>query len=80
MRLRTGARLLGLLGVARTVRADSVRSFEYVRIEERDGKLFYVAQPGGRPPGLVARIAGDTAGSRVDAEFSLKAVSCPGVR
>lgn len=39
-----------MLGVARTVRGDSARGFEYVRIVERAGGLFYVAQPGGRPP------------------------------
>ena len=37
-----------MLGVSRTVRADKMRAFEYLRIVERDGGLVYVAQPGGR--------------------------------
>ncbi len=37
-----------MLGVSRTVKADRMTSFEYLRIVERDGGLVYVAQPGGR--------------------------------
>ena len=37
-----------MLGVARTVKDGKMRSFEYLRVVERDGGLVYVAQPGGR--------------------------------
>ena len=39
-----------MLGVSRTVRGDKVVEFEYLRIESRPDGLYYVAQPGGRPP------------------------------
>lgn len=39
-----------MLGVSRTVRAEKMTAFEYLRIVERDGGLVYIAQPGGRPP------------------------------
>jgi len=39
-----------MLGVSRTVRGDKVVEFEFLRIEARADGLFYVAQPGGRPP------------------------------
>ena len=39
-----------MLGVSRTVRGDKVVEFEYLRIESRADGLYYVAQPGGRPP------------------------------
>lgn len=39
-----------MLGVSRTVRGDKVVEFEYLRIETRADGLYYVAQPGGRPP------------------------------
>jgi hypothetical protein len=39
-----------MLGVSRTVRGDKVVEFEYLRIEARADGLYYVAQPGGRPP------------------------------
>lgn len=39
-----------MLGVSRTVGAEKMTAFEYLRIVERDGGLVYVAQPGGSPP------------------------------
>ena len=39
-----------LLGMSRTMRDGRTVAFEFVRIEQRDGDVFYVAQPGGRPP------------------------------
>ena len=39
-----------MLGVSRTVKADKMVGFEFLRIVERDGGLVYVAQPGGKPP------------------------------
>src|SRR6267154_6645243 len=39
-----------LLGMSRTVRDGRTVAFEFVRIEQRDGGVFYVAQPGCRPP------------------------------
>jgi hypothetical protein len=39
-----------LLGISRTVRGDQMIAFEFLRIEQRGQELFYVAQPGGRPP------------------------------
>jgi hypothetical protein len=39
-----------MLGVSRTVKADRMVAFEFLRIVERDGGLVYVAQPNGRPP------------------------------
>ncbi len=39
-----------MLGVSRTVGAEKMTAFEYLRIVERDGGLVYVAQPGGRSP------------------------------
>jgi hypothetical protein len=39
-----------MLGIARTVRGEQTLFFEFLRIEERDdGRLYYVAQPLGRP-------------------------------
>ncbi len=37
-----------LLGISRTVKNGKLRSFEYLRVVERDGGLVYVAQPGGK--------------------------------
>lgn len=37
-----------MLAVSRTVKDGKMRSFEYLRVVERDGGLVYVAQPGGR--------------------------------
>lgn len=39
-----------LLGVSRTIVAGKTVEFEFLRIETRDTGIFYVAQPGGRPP------------------------------
>jgi hypothetical protein len=39
-----------LIGMSRTVRDGRMVSFEFLRIEQRDGGTFYVAQPSGRPP------------------------------
>ena len=39
-----------MLGVSRTLRGDKVVEFEFLRIESRADGLYYVAQPGGRPP------------------------------
>ena len=39
-----------MLGVSRTLNAGKVNEFEFLRIEQRGDDLFYVAQPGGRPP------------------------------
>lgn len=39
-----------MLATSRTVSRDKMRSFEFLRIVERDGGLVYVAQPNGRAP------------------------------
>ena len=39
-----------LLGMSRTVAGDKTVEFEFLRIEKRPEGVFYVAQPGGRPP------------------------------
>jgi hypothetical protein len=39
-----------LIGMSRTVAGGRTTSFEFVRIEARADGIFYVAQPGGRPP------------------------------
>jgi len=39
-----------MLGVSRIVAGDRVVAFEFLRIEKRPGGIYYVAQPGGRPP------------------------------
>lgn len=39
-----------MLGVSRTVSRDRLAAFEYLRIIEREGGLFYVAQPNGGAP------------------------------
>ena len=38
-----------MLGTNRTVGPKGKTSFEFLRIQEKDGKLAYVAQPGGNP-------------------------------
>lgn len=51
-----------MLGVSRTVVRDVAREFEFLRIELRDGKPTYVAQPGGGPPtAFAATFVSDTA-------------------
>ncbi|MCG3125915.1 MAG: hypothetical protein CHACPFDD_00742 [Phycisphaerae bacterium] len=39
-----------LFGFSRTIRGDKTVEFEFLRIESIDGRLHYVAQPGGRAP------------------------------
>lgn len=39
-----------MLGVSRTIVKDRMVAFEFLRIEKRGNDIFYVAQPGGRPP------------------------------
>ena len=39
-----------LLGMSRTVDRGRTTSFEFMRIEARAGGVYFVAQPGGRPP------------------------------
>jgi hypothetical protein len=39
-----------MLATSRTVSRDRMSGFEFLRIVERDGGLFYIAQPGGAPP------------------------------
>ncbi|MBL8294993.1 MAG: hypothetical protein JNN08_24325 [Bryobacterales bacterium] len=39
-----------MLGVSRTVARDRMVAFEFLRIESRADGIYYVAQPGGRPP------------------------------
>jgi len=44
------ARAGKMFGIGRSVRGRLTRSFEYMRIEEGEGGLAFVAQPGGAPP------------------------------
>lgn len=39
-----------LVGMSRTVAGGRTTSFEFMRIEARADGIYYVAQPGGRPP------------------------------
>jgi hypothetical protein len=39
-----------MLGVSRTIVRDRTVAFEFLRIEKRADGIYYVAQPGGRPP------------------------------
>jgi uncharacterized protein DUF6265 len=39
-----------LIGMSRTVDGGQTKSFEFMRIEARADGIYYVAQPGGRPP------------------------------
>jgi len=39
-----------MLAVSRTVAGDRTVAFEFLRLEERADGIYYVAQPGGRPP------------------------------
>jgi hypothetical protein len=39
-----------LIGMSRTVDKGKTRSFEFMRLEARADGIYYVAQPGGRPP------------------------------
>lgn len=39
-----------MLGLGRTIKGDRAVGFEYLRIEQRDTGVVYVASPGGQPP------------------------------
>jgi hypothetical protein len=39
-----------MLGVSRTIGGTRMLAFEFLRIVQKDGHVFYIAQPGGRPP------------------------------
>jgi len=39
-----------LVGMSRTVAGGRTTAFEFMRIEARPDGIYYVAQPGGRPP------------------------------
>ena len=39
-----------LLSVAHTTKDGRMTAFEFLRVTVRDGKVLYIAQPGGRPP------------------------------
>jgi uncharacterized protein DUF6265 len=39
-----------MLGMSRTIKSGKMTEFEFLRIEQRDGSLVYIAQPGGQPP------------------------------
>jgi len=54
-----------MLGTSRTLARDRMVAFEFLRIEERADGVYYVAQPGGRPP-TDFRL---TAGSPTEAVF-----------
>src|SRR4051812_1673146 len=47
-----------LLGMSRTVEEGRTTAFEFVRIEARADGIYYVAQPGGRPP-VAFKLASD---------------------
>lgn len=53
-----------MLAVSRTIRGERMVGFEFLRIVSRDGGLFYIAQPGGRPP-VEFRLTSNAAGSAV---------------
>ena len=39
-----------MLGVSRTIKNGKMVEFEFLRIEQRDDGVFYIAQPQGMPP------------------------------
>jgi len=39
-----------MIGMSRTVVGDRTAEFEFLRLEKRGDDIFYVPQPGGRPP------------------------------
>ena len=49
-----------LIGMSRTVTGGRSTSFEFVRIEARADGIYYVAQPGGKPP-VDFKLASDSA-------------------
>ena len=57
----TDARGNLMLGVNRTVRPNGKTSFEFIRIELRDGKPVYLAMPGGRSPATAFPMKSQTA-------------------
>ena len=53
-----------MIGMGRTVAGGRTVEFEYLRIEERDGQIYYVASPKGRCPGTdfkLTRLTGQEA-------------------
>lgn len=48
--LWTSPKAGAMFGVSRTIRGDKTVFFEFLRVETRGGELYYVAQPGGKPP------------------------------
>ena len=53
-----------MIGMGRTVAGGRTVEFEYLRIEERDSQIYYVASPKGRCPGTdfkLTRLAGQEA-------------------
>lgn len=46
-----------MLGMSRTVRRDTTIEFEFIRIEERDNRLHYVAAPSGQTGATFSSIA-----------------------
>lgn len=58
-----------LMGMSRAVRADSVMSWEFIRIEPVNGRLSYVAQPSGQPQAIFpATLVSDTLAVFADPE------------
>jgi hypothetical protein len=53
-----------LVGMSRTVLRNRTTEFEFLRIEARGDAIFYVAQPGGRPP-VDFTLASDTPGELI---------------
>ena len=39
-----------MLGVSRTIAGPRMVAFEFLRIVRKEGEIYYIAQPGGRPP------------------------------
>jgi hypothetical protein len=39
-----------MLGVSRTIAGPRMIAFEFLRIVQKDGDVYYIAQPSGRPP------------------------------
>ena len=53
-----------LIGMSRTIAAGRTTSFEFMRIEARADGIYYVAQPGGKPP-VDFKLASDSAAELV---------------
>ena len=53
-----------MLGMSRTIVRDRTVSFEFLRIEQRPDGIYYVAQPGGRPP-VAFKLTASTATSAI---------------